>query len=132
MLATLSAPWCAHVNVSHNVDMYISSLPEAKQARMNELRAWIRAAAPDADEVITYKMPGFKLGGRFLVSYDAYKNHYSLFPSSQGVQRALGTEIEPFMTGKGTISFTDERPLTRNQVTRIIQARVDEVRAEEG
>jgi hypothetical protein len=55
------------------VDTYISGLPAEKQEPMRQLRATIHAAAPDADEVITYKMPGFKAGKAFLVSYDAFK-----------------------------------------------------------
>ncbi len=112
---------------SAEVDSYIAGLAPAKQARMSELREWIRAAAPEADEVITYKMPGFKLNGKFLVSYDAFKSHYSLFPASDGVEKTLGTEIEPFVTGKGTISFTDAKPLTRAMVETIIKVRVEEV-----
>ncbi len=115
---------------SQEVDDYMAGLPDAKQARMRELRAWIKAAAPEAEEVITYKMPGFKLNGKFLVSYDAYKNHYSLFPASDGVEKALGTEIEPFVTGKGTISFTDDKPLTQAMVETIIKVRLAEVRRE--
>jgi uncharacterized protein YdhG (YjbR/CyaY superfamily) len=112
------------------VDDYIAGLPEAKQSTMRNVRQWVREAAPDADEVITYKMPGFKISGRFLVSYDAYKNHYSIFPGSDGVARAMGTDIEPFLTGKGTISFTGEKPLTETQVKGIVKARLVEVEAE--
>ncbi|HYI21313.1 MAG TPA: DUF1801 domain-containing protein [Candidatus Limnocylindrales bacterium] len=115
---------------SQEVDDYMAGLPAQKQTRMRELRAWIKAAAPEAEEVITYKMPGFKLNGKFLVSYDAYKNHYSLFPASEGVEKALGTEIEPFVTGKGTISFTEEKPLTQAMVETIIKVRLKEVRGE--
>jgi len=113
-----------------DVDEYMAGLPEAKQARMRDLRAWIKAAAPAAEEVITYKMPGFKQNGKFLVSYDAYKNHYSLFPASEGVEKSLGTEIEPFVTGKGTISFTDEKPLSQSMVKQIIEARLKELGGE--
>ena len=115
---------------SREVDDYITALPAHKQARMGELRGWIKAAAPQAEEVITYKMPGFKLNGKFLVSYDAYKNHYSLFPASEGVEKSLGTEIEPFVTGTGTISFTDETPLTQSMVETIIKVRLTEVSGE--
>ncbi|HEX4898523.1 MAG TPA: DUF1801 domain-containing protein, partial [Candidatus Limnocylindrales bacterium] len=68
-----------------NVDAYLATLPDDRRAWMQALRETIRAAAPDAVEVITYKMPGFESNGSFLVSYDTYKRHYSLFPASEAV-----------------------------------------------
>ena len=108
------------------VDEYIAALPEDRRAAMTTLRETIRAAAPDADEVITYKMPGFKTHGRFLVSYDAYKAHYSLFPASDAVIRALGDRIAPHLAGSGTIRFPASRPIPTDLVTDIIRIRVVE------
>ena len=68
---------------SADVDDYLAALPEDRRAAMEQLRQAIKAGAPEAVEVITYKMPGFKSHGQFLVSYDAYKNHYSLFPGKR-------------------------------------------------
>lgn len=117
---------------SREVDDSLAGLPAEKQVRMRELRTWIKAAPPEADEVITYKMPGFKQDGKFLVSYDAFKSHYSIFPGSEGVHKAMGTDIEPFLTGKGTIGFTNEKPLTESQVMQIIKARIAELARESG
>ena len=75
------------------VDEYLAALPADRRGPMAQLRATIRAAAPDATEVITYNMPGLKRNGRFLVSYDAFKRHYSLFPSSDPIVEALGDRI---------------------------------------
>ncbi len=108
------------------VDEYLAGLPDAQRAWMAELRATIKAAAPTADEVITYKMPGFKTHGRFLVSYDAYKRHYSLFPASDEVVRGLGAAVEPYLAGRGTIRFPAERPVPVDLVRRIIEIRVAE------
>ena len=105
------------------VDDYIAALPEDMRAPMTTLRETIRAAAPDAEEVITYKMPGFKTHGRFLVSYDAFKAHYSLFPASDAVIRALGERIEPHLAGSGTIRFAASRPIPTDLVTEIIRIR---------
>ena len=93
---------------------------------MTELRETIRAAAPDADEVITYKMPGFKTHGQFLVSYDAFQSHYSLFPASDGVVKGLGAAIEPYLVGKGTIRFPASRPIPVDLVRQIVEIRVAE------
>lgn len=109
------------------VDEYLATLPDDKRAAMTTLRETIRAAAPEATEVITYKMPGFKShGGQFLVSYDAFKQHYSLFPASDGVVQGLGAAIEPYLAGKGTIRFPASRPIPTDLVTRVIEIRLAE------
>jgi uncharacterized protein YdhG (YjbR/CyaY superfamily) len=99
---------------------------------MQRLRETIRAAAPEAVEVITYKMPGFRSHGTFLVSYDAYKRHYSLFPASEAVIEACGDELAPYVTGKGTINFPAGIPVPVELVTRIVRVRVAENAARGG
>jgi len=115
-----------------SVDDYLAALPAERRGPMEQLRATVRAAAPDADEVITYEMPGLRLAGRFLVSYDAFAKHYSLFPSSDGVRAAIGEELTRHLSGKGTIRFPADRPLPLDLVRRIVEARVAEVAAEAG
>ena len=110
------------------VDTYIDGLPAEKQEPMRQLRATIRAAAPDADEVITYKMPGFKAGKTFLVSYDAFKAHYSLFPSTDAMEKELGDEQTPYLSGKGTLRFAAGEPLPADLIRRIVEIRRREFR----
>ena len=112
--------------VPASVDEYLAALPEEQRTVLDSLRATIRAAAPEATEQIAYGMPAFRTDGRFLVSYAAYKRHFSLFPASQAVLDALGDEITPHHTGKGTIQFTADRPLSADVVTRLVQVRVAE------
>jgi uncharacterized protein YdhG (YjbR/CyaY superfamily) len=111
------------------VDEYLARLPVDRLAPMALLRATIRAAAPDATEVITYKMPGFKSHGTFLVSYDAFKHHYSLFPASQVVVDGLGDEIRPYLAGRGTVRFPASRPIPVDLVTKIVTIRLREIAA---
>ena len=108
------------------VAAYIEALPPERQAAMRELRGAIAGAAPEAVEVITYRMPGFRLDGRFFVSYDAYKRHYSLFPATDEVIRGLGAEIEPYLAGRGTIRFPADRPIPVDLVRRVIAIRLAE------
>ncbi len=108
------------------VDEYFATLPDDKRPAMDTLRATIRAAAPQADEVISYNMPAFKTHGRFLVSYDAYKHHYSLFPASDRVVEGLGDEIQPYLAGRGTIRFPASKPIPVETVARVIRIRVAE------
>jgi uncharacterized protein YdhG (YjbR/CyaY superfamily) len=109
------------------VDDYIAALPPERQAAMAELRRLVTTAAPDATEVITYHMPGLRSpDGRFLVSYDAYKRHYSLFPASDEVVAACGDALTPYLAGKGTIRFPAGRPLPAALITKIVEVRVRE------
>jgi uncharacterized protein YdhG (YjbR/CyaY superfamily) len=105
------------------VDEYMATLSPDRRGPMELLRRTIRAAAPDATEVITYKMPGFKSHGQFLVSYDAYKNHYSLFPGGAAVE-ALGDRIAPYLAGRGTIRFPANQPIPTDLVTDIVKLRL--------
>ena len=104
----------------------MATLPDDRRGPMNELREAIRAGAPEATEVISYKMPAFRSHGQFLVSYDAFKQHYSLFPASDGVVKGLGDEITPYLAGKGTIRFPASRPIPTALVTRVAAIRFEE------
>jgi uncharacterized protein YdhG (YjbR/CyaY superfamily) len=108
------------------VDEYLATLPADRRGPMETLRAAIKAAAPGATEVISYKMPAFKTHGQFLVSYDAYKRHYSLFPASGAVVEALGDELAPHLAGRGTIQFRASEPIPTDLVRRIVEIRVAE------
>jgi uncharacterized protein YdhG (YjbR/CyaY superfamily) len=108
------------------VDEYMAALPDDRRAVMEELRRTVTVAAPQATETIAYDMPALRLGGRFFVSYAAYKNHYSLFPASDGVVEALGEDLAPYLSGKGTIRFPATAPLPTSLVRRIIEVRLKE------
>lgn len=114
---------------SSSVDDYLAAQPPAARAVLEELRRTIRAAAPEATESIAYDMPALRLGGRFLVSYAAFKRHYSLFPASAVVVEALGGEIEPYLAGKATLRFPASRPVPLDLVKRVVEVRLAEVAA---
>jgi uncharacterized protein YdhG (YjbR/CyaY superfamily) len=109
-----------------SVDAYIAALPPERRAAMAELRRTINAAAPEATETIAYQMPALRADGRFLVSYAAFKAHYSLFPASDAVVAAGGDELAPYLAGKGTIRFPADQPLPLPLVTRIVEVRLVE------
>jgi uncharacterized protein YdhG (YjbR/CyaY superfamily) len=109
-----------------SVDAYLAGLPDRERGVLEHLRATIRAAAPQATETIAYDMPAFRVGGRFLVSYGAYRRHCSLFPASQAVRDALGDELAPYVKGKATIQFRADAPLSDSLVTRIVAIRLAE------
>ena len=86
-----------------SVDAYFSSLEPARRASLQNLREAIAAAAPGAEEGITYGMPGFLLDGRGLVGYMAFERHYSFFPMSPAAIDAHRDALGDLVTGKGTI-----------------------------
>jgi uncharacterized protein YdhG (YjbR/CyaY superfamily) len=109
-----------------SVEGYLAALPEESRAALEKLRKTIKAAAPEATETISYQMPAFKDHGRFLVSYAAFKDHCSLFPASEAVLEALGEELKPYFSGKGTIRFTADKPLPSALVRKIVKVRIEE------
>jgi uncharacterized protein YdhG (YjbR/CyaY superfamily) len=115
------------------VEEYLAALPDDRRVVLEELRATIRAAAPEATETIAYQMPALRShGGRLLVSYAAFKRHSSLFPASGAVVEALGEELTPWLSGKGTIRFPVDRPIPLELVTRIVTVRLAETAARAG
>lgn len=111
------------------VEEYLATLPDARRAPLEDLRRTVSAAAPTATETIAYQMPALRLDGHFLVSYAAYKGHYSLFPASQVVVDALGDELTPYLAGKGTIRFPADQPIPLEVVAKVVRVRVAESRA---
>ncbi len=114
---------------SPQVDAYIDALPAEKRAGMAQLREIVTTAAPEAAEAISYKMPALKISGQFFMSYDAFKSHFSLFPSTDGMIELLGDELTPYLSGKGTLRFDAQQPLPAELIKRIVEIRLAEFRA---
>jgi uncharacterized protein YdhG (YjbR/CyaY superfamily) len=114
-----------------SVDAYLAALPVDRRAAMAALRQTISAAAPEATQTISYQMPTFRSHGQFLVSFAAFKKHYSLFPASEAVVQALGDDLTPYLAGEGTIRFSSDEQIPLPLVTRIVQVRVAENAARE-
>jgi len=107
-----------------NIDEYIAAcLPEV-QAKLQELRATIRQAAPDAEEAISYQMPTFKLNGN-LVHFAAFKNHIGFYPVPTSIE-AFKKELSVYKTSKGAVQFPLDQPLPLKLITRIVKLRVKE------
>ena len=108
------------------IDAYLDGLTDARRAGVEQIRAAVRAGAPGATETIAYGMPALRVDGHFLVSYAAFKHHYSLFPASDGVIAGLGAEVAPHVAGKGTLQFPADAPIPADLITRIVRIRVQE------
>jgi len=107
-----------------SIDEYIEQFPEDIQKKLQELRATIHAAAPTAEEKISYQMPAFALNG-ILVYFAAFKNHISFFPTGSGVEHFM-PELAEYTTSKGTIQFPLDKPMPLDLVSRITAFRVQE------
>jgi uncharacterized protein YdhG (YjbR/CyaY superfamily) len=106
-----------------SVDAYLASLPDERRARLEDLRRTILAAAPDVQEGIAYNMPAYRVGKRFMVSFEAYKRWDSLFPASEAVENELGDDVAPYVKGRGTLQFPITEPLPLDLIDRIIRIR---------
>ncbi|MCI4357950.1 MAG: DUF1801 domain-containing protein [Thermoplasmata archaeon] len=113
------------VRAPTSVEEYFDRVPPQFRKVLGELRKTIRAAAPDAEELISYQMPAFRQDG-MLVYYGAFRDHLSFFAGSARVLRQFSDATKPFEKGKGTLQFTPDRPLPSDLVRRIVRARVAE------
>jgi uncharacterized protein YdhG (YjbR/CyaY superfamily) len=107
-----------------SIDDYITSFPEETRKLLEEMRATIRAAAPDAVEKISYQIPTFFLKGN-LVHFGAFKNHIGFYPTSSGTDK-FKQELSAYEGAKGSVRFPFNKPLPLELVGRIVRSRVAE------
>ena len=108
--------------VPETVDQYIAAFPADVKKRMQQLRTTIKAAAPKAEEVISYQMPGYKYLG-MLVYFAAYKNHIGFYPGAGGVLEFY-KELSSFKSAKGSVQFPHDRPIPFEIISKIVKFRV--------
>lgn len=109
--------------VAQTVDEYIAAQPEALRPKLEQVRAAIRRAVPEALEGIGYGMPGFKLNGKPLLYFAGFKHHYSLFAASGTFFASLEEELKGYERRKGTIHFPLDKPVPVKLISRIAKAR---------
>jgi uncharacterized protein YdhG (YjbR/CyaY superfamily) len=109
---------------SKSIDEYILRFPDGVQKKLRRIRAVIRAAAPRAEETISYRIPTFVLHGN-LVHFAAFADHISFFPTSSGIRR-FQKEISEYTWAKGTVRFPLDRPIPYDLIRRIVLFRVEE------
>ncbi|HMQ15125.1 MAG TPA: DUF1801 domain-containing protein [Phycisphaerae bacterium] len=111
------------------IDEYLAGVRPEQREALNRLRKAIHAAAPEAEECITYGMPGFRLHGRSLVAFGARASHCALFPMSGTTIADHKDKLRAFDTSKGTIRFQPGKPIPAALVRILVKARIDEISA---
>lgn len=109
-------------------DEYIATFPAADQEALQAIRQAIRAGAPDAEEVISYQLPAFKLDG-FVLYYSAFTHHYGLsLPPPFTVFEAFEDRLAPYKVSKSAIQLPKTQPLPLTLITEIARFRANENR----
>lgn len=111
------------------VDAYLAAAPKEQRAALEKLRMTIKAAAPKATEGLSYGIVGYKLNGKYLVYFGSWKNHIALYGSGGRFIDAHAAELGPYVQSKGTIQFPADRPLPYALVTKIVKARLAELKS---
>ena len=108
----------------NDIDQYISGFSSEIQAILQEIRATIKKAAPEAQEAISYQMPTFKLNGN-LIHFAAFKNHIGVYPAPTGIEQ-FRKELSVYKGGKGSVQFPFSLPMPYDLISRIVKYRVQE------
>jgi uncharacterized protein YdhG (YjbR/CyaY superfamily) len=112
----------------HSVDEYIASQPQALRGTLERVRSAIRKAVPTAAEVISYKIPCYKMPGGPVIFFAGWKQHYSLYPANARLIAAFKDELAPYeFNSKGTIRFPLSEPVPVKLIERIAKFRANEV-----
>jgi uncharacterized protein YdhG (YjbR/CyaY superfamily) len=111
------------------VQAYFSATPPKARAALRKIRSAILAAAPGAEEAFSYRIPAFRLAGRPLVWYAAFKNHCSLYPMTGAIRHSLASDLDGYETSKGTVRLPLTKPVPVGLVKKLVRARIAEVRS---
>ena len=108
-----------------SIDDYAATLPPESQNILNEIRAAIKAQAPEAREKISYQMPAFELNGKSLIHFAAWKTHFSIYPVPEG-DADFNKKVSKYVDGKGTFKFPLDEPIPMKLINQVIKLHLAE------
>ena len=111
------------------IDEFISQYPPEVQTILQKIRALIQKSAPGAEEAMAYGIPTFKLNGKNLVHFSAFKEHIGFYPTPSGITK-FKKELSAYEGAKGSVKFPLNKPIPYALITKIVQFRVKEVNAQ--
>jgi uncharacterized protein YdhG (YjbR/CyaY superfamily) len=111
---------------AEDIDKYLDRIEEPKRTTLETLRRTILEVVPDAEQVISYKVPAFRVNGRVVAGFAAFKNHLSYLPFSGSVLSQLADELEGYTMTKSALHFAVDRPLPKTLVKRLLEVRLDD------
>jgi uncharacterized protein YdhG (YjbR/CyaY superfamily) len=112
-----------------NVEDYLAAQPAEVREKLSLVRDAIKRAAPDAQEVISYQIPAFRISGRVFIFFAGWKNHYSLYPVGEALLEAFGAELARYEISKGTIRFPLAEAVPDDLIFRIAKFKAEEALA---
>lgn len=110
------------------IDEYLRAVDEPKRKTLQSLRRTILEIVPDAEEGISYRVPAFRIRGKVLAGFAAFKDHLSYLPFSGSVLGQLGDELREYTMTKSALHFPVDRPLPKSLVEKLIAVRLEEIR----
>lgn len=108
------------------IDDYLKNVSSPHKEALQHISNIIKQTVPDASEVITYGMPGFKYNGKYLISFAVFKDHMSIFPGAAVIED-IKDQLTNFKTSKGTIQFTIEQPIPDKLIIKILKIRIEQI-----
>ena len=110
-----------------SVDDYIAAQSGAVSHILSRIRSTLRKALPGAEEVISYGIPAYKVNGKTVIYFAAFKEHYSIFPGNAELVAELGDELAAYQRSKGTIRFPLEKPVPVKLIEKIARIRAKQI-----
>ncbi|HEY1520999.1 MAG TPA: DUF1801 domain-containing protein [Solirubrobacteraceae bacterium] len=112
---------------AEEIDEYLRAVDEPKRATLQELRRTILEIVPEAEQVISYRVPAFRVHGKIVAGFAAFKDHLSYLPFSGSVLEQLGDQLGGYAITKSALHFPVDRPLPTSLVTKLISIRLDQI-----
>jgi len=119
--------WKTNRVTHEDVDVYLSTVEEPKPTTLETLRRSILEVVPDAEQCISYGTPAFKIDGKTVAGFAAFKSHLSYLPHSGSVLSQLGGEILGYTSTKGALHFAVGEPLPDALVRKLVETRLQEI-----